>query len=394
MPVMNGIQATEYIKRVKPKIIVIAVTSLSDKKWRDMMFKVGAEDFFIKPINKNLFLNKLDIAKTLIKFKSNNKTEIVSNKQSSSIDINSDMKIIFNLHDEGSMRFIWNFIVVKNRDLFNQEFVSVLLVSLFDIISTFAVKSDGISLLLIYSEKNKKLTLVLKGLNDIKGKSEKIKVIIEIKFKENDFLDILSKVETKYEKEFLLLKVNLLDEDKNFDDEDIDFIDFDFDDEEDDNDMEDYNVSHLGKSAIEFLEEYDNKELEDLIDDLNYIEENIYIIIDELYEDNLEKNSDFIVEVFSSYGKFFNIFCEFVKVSTALNLLAVNIEKVKFDDAFIGNKTKHIIAEFIKAIFQDLISWKNAVFINKDTVDVCYMNASIYNSYLQLDDFLKKLQKN
>lgn len=50
---------------------------------------------------------------------------------------------------------------------------------------------------------------------------------------------------------------------------------------------------------------------------------------------------------------------------------------------------KDIIANFLKAILDDLIDWQHHVFIEQDTLDVFYINASVLSSCMQLELIIK-----
>ncbi len=173
--------------------------------------------------------------------------------------------------------------------------------------------------------------------------------------------------------------------------EDDDF--FDFDDESNDSlgiqkeMMDDFNKSHKKVPAKEFLKDYETMEY--FLNDIEDLEEDIYIYLDELYEDNLKEKSEKIESTLMSYAHFLNSFVEFQELATSLNLLARVIAKSNFDNA--NEKTRYMIAEFIKSILNDLIKWKDHVFIKQDAVDVFYLNASLLNSCIQLENILKEI---
>lgn len=54
MPVMNGIQATEHIKRRYPEIPVVIQTAYTSEENREKAEKAGSNDFITKPIRKDL----------------------------------------------------------------------------------------------------------------------------------------------------------------------------------------------------------------------------------------------------------------------------------------------------------------------------------------------------
>ncbi|MEA3354223.1 MAG: response regulator [Campylobacterota bacterium] len=181
------------------------------------------------------------------------------------------------------------------------------------------------------------------------------------------------------------------------DDEFLDFDDedefFDFDDEDDDSIgiqkhmMDDFNQSHKKISAIEFLKDYEV--LDYMIEELDEIEEDVYEHIDTLYSDNLQDSIESIIFTISKYSHFLNTFLEFQELSTSLNLLSRMLERSDFTDT--DERKRTLIAEFIKSMLNDLVKWKNHVFVDKDAQDVFYLNASLLNSCIQLEDILKDI---
>ena len=401
MPVLNGIQATEYIKRLQPKIIIIAVSSYNNKKLQNMMFKVGAEDYLTKPINKTIISNKLNIARKLIEWGWNERIDnTIKNMSSSSIDKNSDIKMIFNLKNEESMRFIWNFIIVRNREIFNKDFISTLLVCFFDVVSNFAKKGNDLSILLIYKDIEKKMSLVLKGIKITQERENSIKILFKQKFTENNYIDIFDLIKIEYKKNFIIAKLSLNENIDNLEitendwlDLDDDFCDLDDDDDdlqEDKKNMMKYlNTTHLKISAIEFLETHKN-DYETMLEVLKEVQDGILDIIEILYEDNLEVHQELIAKTFKDFSVFLNIFGSFNELRHILDLLSNLILDISFDKK--SNTTKYYISEIIKTIFEDILDWQKHVFYEQDTVDVFYINASIFNSFLQLEDMLKTLK--
>lgn len=180
------------------------------------------------------------------------------------------------------------------------------------------------------------------------------------------------------------------DEFLDFDGED-DFFDFD---EEDDSlgiqkdMMEEFNKSHKKVSAEKFLKEYES--INYMVDDLEELEDDIYEYVDNLYDENLEESMENINLTLDRYAHFLNSFLEFQELSTSINLLSRILEKSDFSET--SAKNKQIVADFIRTILNDLVSWKNHVFIDQDAVDVFYLNASLLNSCIQLENVLKEIK--
>jgi len=180
--------------------------------------------------------------------------------------------------------------------------------------------------------------------------------------------------------------------------EEDEFLDFDDFDDFDDNDgfdldsadiqkdmMDRFNQSHKKIPAKEFLAEYPN--LEYILADLSDLDESINDILDYLESDTLQNNIAIIVELLKQYSIFLNNFVDFYELSTSLNLLSELLENSNFD--LLQQEHKEFISLFIKAILQDLLDWKEHVFIVQDAVDVFYINASILNSCIQLESYIK-----
>ncbi len=59
MPIMDGYTATEKIKKINPKIIVIAQTAYSLPEEEIQAYAAGCSDYIIKPIDAFELLNKI-----------------------------------------------------------------------------------------------------------------------------------------------------------------------------------------------------------------------------------------------------------------------------------------------------------------------------------------------
>jgi hypothetical protein len=250
-------------------------------------------------------------------------------------------------------------------------------------------------------DKDKKL-YNLKGANSyiIKPiKQELVHKIIQLqidklnKIKEeennNKFLDF------DLDDEFLDLDINNEFLDFDADDE---FFDFDANDEfldfEDDIDIDSQkkinhaNTTHKHVSAKEFLDENleDDEYFYDMIDSIDDIYDELKDSL--ILKKFTEKQAD-IGLVLSKYSAFLNTFSNFYELSYSIyNMSKIidNLDLTNFDE----KKTNKII-KYIEALFINLDRWKTDVFINKTAVDVYYINASILNDIIYLEDMVKKL---
>jgi len=173
-------------------------------------------------------------------------------------------------------------------------------------------------------------------------------------------------------------------------DEFFDFYDFDEDEPDNENENKEYmdklNKSHGHVSATEFLKNYDD--ISYMLDELDEINELFDEICEFLDKDNFEENKEDIGIVFNLYARFLRGLSDFEELATIL----IDIKNIilELDLTLIPEKKAIIIIEMIRVLLKDLSDWKEHVFVQKDTIDVFYINASSYNSYIQLKDLIEK----
>ena len=169
-------------------------------------------------------------------------------------------------------------------------------------------------------------------------------------------------------------------------------FDFDLDENEEDEDeiehskelMDAFNDSHKKVSAHEFLSLYKDDGIDE--EELAELEEELDIIVSSiLYDEDLEGEVPEIIYILEKYNRFLYMFSEFEELCKVINALVELLNNIEFSSL----KRKKLVSKFIVAIIEDLDDWKEHVFILKDAVDVYYINASILNSYVQLNDIVK-----
>ncbi|MGM0519896.1 MAG: response regulator [Campylobacterota bacterium] len=175
------------------------------------------------------------------------------------------------------------------------------------------------------------------------------------------------------------------------------FIDFDeFDEFEELNDFEvsneekntinESNLNHKKIPASTYLKEVDN--LEYILEDVNEIDEILTDIIESLDAQTLEIYKKDINTALDLYTVFLRGLYDFENIANTLELTKDLINDIDIEEY--NEKKRRYIIETIRAILNDISQWKDIVFIKKDAVDVFYIVASNYNSYLQLKDLIQK----
>jgi two-component system, OmpR family, alkaline phosphatase synthesis response regulator PhoP len=152
--------------------------------------------------------------------------------------------------------------------------------------------------------------------------------------------------------------------------------------------MEGFNESHKKLPASEFLKQYSEMELDNFLADIKELDQDIEEHIEVLYEDNIANEIEHVNVTLEKYSAFLNCFIEFQELSTSLSLLIRQLHNTEYES--FDSKKKIFVSEYIKSILQDLKNWKDNVFVTKDAVDVFYINASLLNSCIQLEDYIKK----
>ncbi|MDP3301617.1 MAG: response regulator [Sulfuricurvum sp.] len=61
MPHMNGIEATKNISQIQPDTIIVIVSTQGDEENQIQALRNGAKDYFIKPIQPDVFKHRLDL---------------------------------------------------------------------------------------------------------------------------------------------------------------------------------------------------------------------------------------------------------------------------------------------------------------------------------------------
>ena len=66
MPNMDGIEATRIIRSQDSKVMLIAVSALDEEQRQKQILNNGAEDYIFKPINADIFRERLSYYFTII----------------------------------------------------------------------------------------------------------------------------------------------------------------------------------------------------------------------------------------------------------------------------------------------------------------------------------------
>ena len=103
-----------------------------------------------------------------------------------------------------------------------------------------------------------------------------------------------------------------------------------------------------------------------------------------IMENNFEESMPDILNILETYNKFLYIFTEFDELSKVVYSILILLREM--DISKLPSET--MVSKLIITTIQDLVEWKERVFIAQDAKDVYYINDPILNSYVQLQDLL------
>jgi two-component system OmpR family response regulator len=144
-----------------------------------------------------------------------------------------------------------------------------------------------------------------------------------------------------------------------------------------------YQKRHILHNAKEFLELYEDWGFD--IEDLNDLELSLDRLMMSIMMDNdLEGALPDILNILETYNKFLYIFTEFEELSKVVYSMVILLRDIDFER--ISSQT--MVSKLVLASIQDLVEWKERVFIAQDAEDVYYINDPVLNSFVQLQDLL------
>ena len=141
--------------------------------------------------------------------------------------------------------------------------------------------------------------------------------------------------------------------------------------------------THGKIGAQEFLEKYEGWQISTIdLDDLEIALERVLM--------NILQNNDFeaalpdIILMLEAYNHFLYMFEEFDELSKVVYAIVILLRDINFEN--VSNQI--MVSRLIVTTLQDLVDWKEAVFIEQDVDDVYYINDAILNSYVQIQDLV------
>jgi GAF domain-containing protein len=124
---------------------------------------------------------------------------------------------------------------------------------------------------------------------------------------------------------------------------------------------------------------------EGILDELFELEELESELNEEIENSNL-KFKELIVNIASiilKYCSTIKMLIEFEDLSFALKSMAILLTEIKDDN--LNEKQKKKILLLLEAVAQDLAQWRRTIFIDKNAIDIHYLDSSLQNSCVQIE---------
>lgn len=358
MPVMDGIEATKVIRSFNKKVLIIAITALDDEVSKDSMLRNGAEDYVVKPIDSIVFKKRFEKYLELIEYR------YQSNYDNKAINLFNknvyNRSLVFRIFDKISLAEFWEYFLTDSSKGVNNLADCIKLIY---VIGEILIKSNQ-NFQIIKEENDTHLYITLNNLDMISDTM--IKRVILNNYPDLTFATknhLLSFVFIKNIRESIPLSEV---------EEDI------------------LRSTHdKGISAKEFLL-ITPLNIMDKIDELESIEDKIDLSIIEFEKNPEQDRLAQILGYISIYNSVIEELIEFKNLSIGINSL------IKFLDGIKVSKIKEhntkLFTSLLLSVLEDLSNWRKTIFIEQNAKDIHYLDSSLLNSCLQIENILEDRQ--
>ncbi len=358
MPNKDGIEATKEIREFDKKVMIIAISALDDEESKKTMILNGCEDYIRKPIDSNVFIKRVKNYIELIDFRRN---KYIDNKATNLFTKNVyNRELVFRINDKAALAEFWEcYLTDASKEIENLSDCIRIIYA----IGAFIVE-NGINFTIVAEENEEALFLTMHAINII-GEGT-IKNILLKHYEHAKYVISNNKIT------FMLYKNRAI---------------------KDSNEIKDTNISEDDKNIL-------RKTHTDKVSATEYVENtpiNIVGKIEQLEEDEDDldiKILDFertptvegvheIGDKFFKYALVIEELVEFQHLAYAIESFSKMLKSLKSEQLNEVNN-KHLVM-YLTNILYDLTSWRNTIFITKDTIDVHYLDSSLLSSCLQVE---------
>ncbi len=358
MPNIDGIEATKAIKAFSASTMIIALSALDDEKSKNLMLQSGAEDYITKPINSELFMQRVKNYLTIISLRA--KPMQTTKAASLFSDTVYPLSKTFTIDSEASLAYFWDYSL--NNSTCMAENISDVVRVIYGI-GLWLLKTNH-TFTIVSEENENSLYLTQTSLGSI---SEIVIRNILLKHCQNTAFILKDGVLS-----FRLNKAVQMHQDKASVNAKVMT-----------QDQEILSKTHFNKiTAAEYVESTAIV-LMDKIESLETIEDRLDISLIDFERESTAVNIQNVSELFLDYVEVIEELIEFEHLAYAIVSLAnflANLEESQLDE----KRVKKLITLIISLV-SDLSSWRDNLFIKQEANDIHYLDSSLLSSCLQIE---------
>ncbi len=354
MPNLDGFEATQYIKQVDKKCMIIALSALDDEASKHKMLSLGAEDYLTKPLNAEHFLQRI---KQYIRILELRNQDITKNTQALN-PFNSHVfhrLITFKIDSEEALAEFWDYWLNGPKDVINLSDCVRLIYGF----SLWLLKHNFICEVLV-EENEEKLYMMLLHVKPLKNNV--IKNILLKHFANAKYIlsqEMLSfQLDKEIKRDNGVLSVS--EEAQKILSKTHDTV---------------LSASeYIDSTAISFMSKIDGLEL------LNDETDKAILIFE---KEPTKQNLAVIYDNFQEYATLLEELMDFEHLGFAIQTL-INFLGTLTEEQFEAEKIKRLSAMLLN-LLHDLSSWRENVFITQVARDIHYLDSSLLSSCIQIE---------
>lgn len=380
MPVMDGFEATKIIKSAANPPYLLIITAVADKETEDNFTKLGVDGYVRKPVDKESIRSRIEALKNSCLIKKGIKTGMSGKKPLSKQALKCrNFKTYFYVEDEEDAMNLGLWLTdYKARFDTNITFIfEDSLAAIYRICKICIQKKSILTIVVEEDFENIYLTFIPSNSLNCMEVGEKLPASIkENLICETTLIYLTVNINGDAKSVFaqpLKIKEEVQKEKITVSDEDIKLL----------------RRSHVDKiSARAFIEEYSESSSMDEIYDLKDIEEKWKELVSDMSHQKTKESLTMLVEgAIDEYARVVNRIYEFSAIGYALSSLCAFLRSVDEAKAIeIAPK----LSMLLEHILEDLINWRNTIFISQSTGDIHYLDSSLLSSCMQIDAILSE----
>jgi len=379
MPVMDGFEATKIIKNMDVPPYLLIITAVSDKETEEKFIKLGIDGYIRKPVDKEALKAKLEtlINSCLIKkgAKSGMSVKKPISKQANKCRNFKTYFYVENEEDAMNLGLWLTDLKSRNDSGITFEFEDDL-AAVYKICKTCIQTNSPLTVVIEEDFENAYLTFIPSNsvncmeVGDTLSPSVKQNLLCETTL---IYLTIKTGNEAKIVFAEPLKPIEYQREKITVTKEDVEML----------------RRSHVDKiSAKQFIADFLETSSMDEIYDLRDIEEKWKELNSDFSHAGTKESLIGLIDgALDEYSRVVNRIYEFSAIGYALSSLCAFLRSMEDDKV---SETSSKLSMLLGLILDDLVSWRNNIFVAQETADIHYLDSSLLSSCMQIDALISE----